>query len=603
MGEGITLRVDAGADAGPFTPFWEATGFADAACLERPDYLQQLRLAGSIPRRGIRHVRIHSLLDLVYAPGLGGDAQGFDGSRLFVGIDALRERGLQPFFEVMGNPGGGFKDFNDARELRAWRRLVEDLARGLIRRYGSAEVRSWYFETWNEPDCENYWAQFSRDPGAFLAYYDATENGLHAADPALRLGGPGGMAHLSPTVRAFLAHCDRGLNRFTLQPVRCDFLSLHEKGAPPTSEEMDPDSIGILERERQYLAYLRQQHPRLAGLPLMNDECDPQVGWRDIHSWHATAFYAAWAAKTIGQHLRVFVDTGVNYPLLVNDNGFTGTWGQRTLCARLGPEPEMEPLGGLKSGPESPFSLVKKPIFNLMVLLSYLRGRRLPILGLGDPEADLGAIATAGEDGGVAMLLYNCTDRLRSSRRTRLCLKFRNLPASWMLCLHWRIAEGWGDPFRLWQILGPRQEREEASLRLLRDHQELAWLAEPHEIAIRRGRLDLPLDLPQPGVDLLLLIPDPGQAPEAPSKLSVERHISACGRPEALLHWRGGSERGLRSFVVESAGADGEWRRVNNPDLQCSAWIDLPQGPRRYRVRALDSWGRTSPPTEIVAWE
>ncbi len=57
----------------------------------------------------------------------------------------------------------------------------------LLERYGTEEVRSWYFEVWNEPDLHMYGMDFWR--GSFEDYlqlYACSARVLKELDPALR---------------------------------------------------------------------------------------------------------------------------------------------------------------------------------------------------------------------------------------------------------------------------------------------------------------------------------------------------------------------------------------------------------------------------------
>lgn len=70
-------------------------------------------------------------------------------------------------------------------------------------------------------------------PAGFFNYYDACSEGLRAASPALRLGGPADAFRpppRSPLSWGLLAHCHHGANFFTGERgVRLDYISLHRK--------------------------------------------------------------------------------------------------------------------------------------------------------------------------------------------------------------------------------------------------------------------------------------------------------------------------------------------------------------------------------------
>ncbi|PNI30771.1 IDUA isoform 6, partial [Pan troglodytes] len=174
-------------------------------------------------------------------------------------LDLLRENQLLPGFELMGSASGHFTDFEDKQQVFEWKDLVSSLARRYIGRYGLAHVSKWNFETWNEPDHHDF-DNVSMTMQGFLNYYDACSEGLRAASPALRLGGPGDSFHTpprSPLSWGLLRHCHDGTNFFTGEAgVRLDYISLHRKGAR--------SSISILEQEKVVAQQIRQLFPKFA---------------------------------------------------------------------------------------------------------------------------------------------------------------------------------------------------------------------------------------------------------------------------------------------------------------------------------------------------
>ncbi|MEM6432202.1 MAG: glycosyl hydrolase, partial [Deinococcota bacterium] len=287
-----------------FRHFWRSTGLSPAALLLEPEMHMALALLGSVPRRGIEYVRVHYLLDLVTV-----DAHGYNFTYLDRALDAIINTHLLPFFELMGNPSERFTDFEDDNQVRAWADFVEETISRYLARYGQDTVRRWYFETWNEPDLA--WWQFG-DIG-LNNYYDACVEGLQRVDPHLRIGGPGTARTLSPRFKQFLAHCDSGINYFTGEVgTRLDFISVHEKGVKSHPEDLTPDTDGICQRELQAVNYIREHHPKFADVPFINNECDPQVGWRQYHSWRGLPYTAAIICKIVAQHQTQLVEGSVD---------------------------------------------------------------------------------------------------------------------------------------------------------------------------------------------------------------------------------------------------------------------------------------------------
>lgn len=619
----MEITVNCAEAPGALAHFWRSTGFTPANLLLDADMQQAMAYVGAIPRKGIAYLRIHYLLELLLAEGLGTDAPAYDWSRLDTALDVLVCNGLKPIFELMGNTGGYFTDYTDATQAHAWKRLVRDLALHLIDRYGQAEVRGWFFETWNEPDV-HFWKQSIE---AFCIYYDACVEGLRDADPALAIGGPGTCCNLSEMLTAFLAHCDSGVNYFTGETgVRLDFISVHEKGVRSHKEDLTPNSLGIVEREARIVDYIRAHHPRFAALLFWNDECDPQVGWGDIHTWRARPYYAAFVCKVINQHLVGLADEmGVHYGLLSNDNGFLGTWGHRTLFTRFAEFDHIDhgQADGKRDAPRFEedvrrrrFELIKKPVFTVMTLLSLLGEERLATAGaVGDrPELhtaaccgqspdrataapdplEIGVIATRHGDDQIAILVYNSRDKIMSSGVTPITLRLEGLPFDAAMLVHYRIAEGYSDPFLVWESQGALTFPAPEQYAALRAAQEIALLEEPREVAAPDGALTLAFDLPLPGVSLLLLAARPPGPPARVTGLRAERYEGMTGLEEVLLIWDALDSRVLRTYEVQHAPTpEGPFTRINGPDQLDAAFLHVAENVSGYyRVRAVDYWGR-----------
>jgi len=616
------LNIDCAAAAGQLKPFWASTGFTPAALLLTGDMRQQITCLGSIPRRGVKYARVHYLLELVDAAFEDEDTARYDWSRLNSGLDLLVNNGLAPIFEIMGNPNGQFSDFNDFGQLRRWRALVRDLARHLIGRYGAAEVRNWLFETWNEPDIGFGWPhQWPEDTASFGNYYDACVEGLADADPRLTIGGPGTCQTISPLFQAFLDHCDTGRNCFTGQSgVRLDFISIHEKAVKAHKEDLNPRTQAMLEREAAAVRFIREKHPRFAALPFMNNECDPQVGWKDHHTWHARPYYAAWICKSIVRHIEQLTDgLGVNYTLLGNDHGFIGEWGNRTLMARFGASDWIEDgqsgharrRGWEAHDFSTPgFAMIKKPVFTAMTLLSLLvdeQGSAERLVwkageepGLLEEDADLKVLTARANDGAVAALVFYSRDRIVSQGCRAVCLRFDHLPFEQAVLAHYRIDEDHSDPYRLWEEAGAPDIPDEALLKAMRNEQEPALIEAPRQAEIRRGSLEVSFNLPLHGVSLLLLHPQTDSTPAPVRGLRAERFAGVNGQPEVLLRWDPLHSRAVRTYEVQRADAPGgAFERINGPDLLCSAYM-TGAGPGYYRVAARDFWGRLGEASDPV---
>src|SRR5215470_9491958 len=111
------------------------------------------------------------------------------------------------------------------RDYKKWAELAFQWASHCVQRYGRAEVESWYWQVWNEPNI-GYWRG---TPQEFRRLHDTAIHAVRRALPTVRVGGPdtaGGGRYL----REFLEHCVRGTNYATgARGTPLDFISFHAK--------------------------------------------------------------------------------------------------------------------------------------------------------------------------------------------------------------------------------------------------------------------------------------------------------------------------------------------------------------------------------------
>jgi len=182
--EPVAVRVNAAEAIGPFRPIWAWFGY------DEPNYtyaengrklISELAALSPVPV----HIRTHNLLtsgDGTPALKWGSTnayTQDADGrpvynwtilDRIFdtwvrEKIKPLVEIGFMP--EALSTKAQPYRHdwprtplaagwAYPPKDYRKWADLVREWARHAVARYGRAEVESWYWEVWNEPDIE-YW--------------------------------------------------------------------------------------------------------------------------------------------------------------------------------------------------------------------------------------------------------------------------------------------------------------------------------------------------------------------------------------------------------------------------------------------------------------
>src|SRR4051812_8928896 len=203
----------------------------------RADWQRQLRRARE--ECGFRYIRFHGLFcdDMgVYFEDKGRPVYNWQYvDELF---DFLQNIGMKPFVELGFMPGGlasGSQtifwwrgNVTPPKDYAKWEAFIAAFVQHCTERYGRDEVRSWYFEVWNEPNLDGFWMGNPEKkpfeqwaPAARAEYfqlYATTAHAVKSVDAAYRVGGPAtaGEGWIDET----LAFCAE-------QKVPLDFVSTH----------------------------------------------------------------------------------------------------------------------------------------------------------------------------------------------------------------------------------------------------------------------------------------------------------------------------------------------------------------------------------------
>ncbi len=229
--------------------------------LLRKDVLEHLKLAHD--KLGIKYVRFHGIFDddMQVVQRLS-DLSAFrvlpncekikelSFKQIAVVLDNILEIGMKPFVELSFMPTAlsssdktGLRyraNINMPADLNEWAEFIKKFIIFIRDRYGKEEVRSWYFEVWNEPDLPIFFSGTMQD---YFALYKATATAIKEVDGKLRVGGPATSA--CKWIDEFLTFCEESGSP-------CDFVSTHHYPGDAFGNSLDgkePRQMGKIAQE------------------------------------------------------------------------------------------------------------------------------------------------------------------------------------------------------------------------------------------------------------------------------------------------------------------------------------------------------------------
>jgi xylan 1,4-beta-xylosidase len=391
------------------------------------------------------------------------------------------------------------------KDYDKWRDLVSEWVRHSISRYGKAEVESWYWEVWNEPDIA-YW---SGTPVEYRQLYDYAVDGVKRVLPTARVGGPHTTGPNGPRaqqlLRDFLEHCLRGTNYATGKvgsPL--DFIAFHAKGAPRVVEGHVRMGISNHLRAISNGFQIVASFPELKSTPIVIGESDPEgcaacsMATNPENAYRNGTMYSSYTAAQLARTYELADLHGVN--LL----------GSVTWAFEFEDQPYFAGFRDLASNG------IDKPVLNVFRMLGMMRGERLAVTsnGAAATEAirdngvretpDVNALA-ARNGRNLAILLWNYHDDDLPAAPAQVEIAVANAPNGQATLTHYRIDGERSNAYAAWQKMGSPAAPTQVQQRALESAGQLQQLEAPKRVRVADGRVILTVQLPRQGVSLLTL--------------------------------------------------------------------------------------------------
>lgn len=518
--EKVTIRVDAGAVIGPWRPIFRYFGY------DEPNYTYMphgKKLVGELTALAPAPVyfRTHSLLvtgDGRPALKWGStnayteDAAGkpvYDWTIVDRIFDTYLEAGGKPMVEIGFMPqalsikpdpykhdwprtpldtGWAYPP----KDYGKWAELIYQWVKHCVARYGKAEVESWWWELWNEPDIF-YW---KGTPEEYDKLYDYTADAVKRALPTARVGGPATTGprgtRSAAYLRQFLEHCTRGANAATGKTgAPLDFVSFHSKGSPKVVEGHVHMGTAAELADLDNGFAIVASFPAFKHLPVIVSEWDPEgcaacsARTHPENAYRNTTLYPANRAVVFSTALKLADKYKINLEGLL-------TW-----ALEFEGQPYFDGFRTLATNG------VDKPVLNFFRMAGLMGGNRVKVAG---ETANIEALVTAsGHE--VAAMVWNYNDDEAPAPAAPVEVIVAGIPttAARVLLEHYRIDERHSNAYTAWKEMGAPQNPTPEQYSRLEAAGQLELLESPRWLPTDHGKVRLEFPLPRHGLSLLHL--------------------------------------------------------------------------------------------------
>lgn len=472
----------------PHKKHWQfCVGSGHALLALRTDYVRQLRFIHDT--LGIQRVRFHGILhdDMRTCNNLSDifDMEGAENFQEYnfhacgVAYDNVLEAGMKPFVELSFMPRhlmsrdesrkkeGGFYYkplIVPPEKEEAWNHYIQAFMRFLIHRYGAKEIRSWYFEVWNEPDLQGAFFNGSRDE--YFRLYEVTVRAIKDIDDQIQVGGPATSG--SKWVKAFLQFCAEN-------QVPVDFVTTHQYAGDPlggVEDQGDPlndedESVGFdIQAFLNSMGYKLQNakdSSMLEGLrAIIGDESEEKDLPNNLFAKNSAIvrkqagrlplFYTEWnenagfASYTNDTRKVAAYDVKAALDVMDSVDG-SSIWCFSDIFEEFHPFPE-EFHGGFGMLTQSG---IPKPVYHAMKMLADAGDQRIDLGG----DATWGEIGIAAFKGNDAIQVLVFRQKMKNLDLPKEKVKIQvEIPNALSKVLLRRIDQEHGNPLLVWEQMG-----------------------------------------------------------------------------------------------------------------------------------------------------
>ncbi|MFC1222888.1 beta-xylosidase [Pedobacter sp. BG31] len=386
------------------------------------------------------------------------------------------------------------------KDYKKWGNLVYEWVKHCVERYGKAEVESWYWEVWNEPDGA-YWKGTQAE---FFKLYDYAADGLKRALPTAKIGGANVTGGGTRFLDAFIKHCLTDTNYVTGKigsPL--DAVLFHAKGSPRVVDGTVVMNVRAQLRNIDANYKIIRKYPQLKNIPVIIGESDPEgcaacgMNTNPENAYRNGTMYSSYTAASFARLYELTDKYNINLLGAV-------TWSF---------EFENQPwFAGFR---DLATNGVDKPVLNVFRMFGQMKGNRVETISnrmynlnsildssIRKTQTDIGALATKA-DRTAAVIIWNYHDEDKTGTKEAVSITLNQLPAKTVNITQYLIDTNNSNAYTEWKKMGSPQHPDAKQIATLEKSGQLKMMGKPTEFNTGNGPFEM--ELARQGVAFLKL--------------------------------------------------------------------------------------------------
>lgn len=534
--DSVIINVNTNSSKGPMKPIWAWFGYDEPNYTYMKDGKKLLTEIAKLSKVPV-YVRVHSLLvtgDGTAALKWGStnayteDAKGnpvYNWTIIDKIFDTYIERGMKPIAQIgfmpqalsskpepyrhFWKPGDNYNDIYTGwayppNDYKKFATLVYEWVKHSVARYGKAEVESWYWELWNEPNI-GYWKGTTEE---YIKLYDYVADAVKRALPTAKIGGPevtGPQGGSSPKFfKAFMDHVVNGTNYVTgKKGAPLDVITFHAKGSPKVVNGIVQMNMGTQLRDIDKGFEIVASYPSLKHLPIIIGESDPEgcaacsEELNPQNAYRNGTMYSSYTAASFARKYDLADAHKVNLA------------GAVTWAFEFEDQPWFAGFRDLATNG------VDKPVLNIFRMFGMMQGNRVAVTGdlhynyqlirdasVRGEKPDINALA-AKDKNSITVMVWNYHDDNKTAPASPVVIKISGLPATGALLHHYRVDQEYSNSYETWKKMGSPKKPDDAQIATLEKAGQLQLLHSPEWVHTQKGEITIRMMLPRQGVSLL----------------------------------------------------------------------------------------------------